>query len=76
MKTATDAYEKLVLFVDRLEKIRASLNSTANAFDSAFKTVKGQGGLLSKLERLNELDIHPKNKLDEKYLIEEKVEKV
>lgn len=76
LKTATDAYEKLVLFVDRLEKIRASLNSTAIAFDSAFKTVKGQGGLLSKLERLNELDIHPKNKLDEKYLIEEKVEKV
>lgn len=73
IKIATGTYEKLVLFVDKLEKIRTSLNSTANAFDGAFKTIKGQGGLLSKLETLNKLDIHPKNKLDEKYLIDETV---
>lgn len=73
IKIATGTYEKLVLFVDKLEKIRTSLNSTANAFDGAFKTIKGQGGLLSKLETLNKLDIHPKNKLDEKYLIDEAV---
>lgn len=73
LKIATGTYEKLVLFVDKLEKIRTSLNSTANAFDGAFKTIKGQGGLLSKLETLNKLDIHPKSKLDEKYLIDETV---
>lgn len=73
IKIATGTYEKLVLFVDKLEKIRTSLNSTANAFDGAFKTIKGQGGLLSKLETLNKLDIHPKSKLDEKYLIDETV---
>ena len=67
LKTASTAYEKLVVFLERLEKIRTSFNSTSTAFDNAFKTLEGRGGLVDKIAALEKLDIHPTKKIPEKY---------
>ncbi len=74
LKTAANAYEKLVIFLEKLEKIRTSLNSTSTAFDSAFTTLQGKGGLIDRIACLEKLDIHPKKKIDEKYKQEKLIE--
>lgn len=71
LKTAANAYEKLVIFLEKLEKIRTSLNSTSTAFDNAFTTLQGRGGLIDRIASLEKLDIHPKKKIDEKYKTEQ-----
>lgn len=70
LKTATAAYDKLVLFIKKSEEIRKNMASVQTAFESLFTTTSGRGGLIKQIEGLRELGIHIKTKVDEKYLTE------
>ena len=74
LKTATSTYDKLVVFLDKLEKIRTSFNTTTTAFENAFKTLQGRGGLIKQISTLENLGIQPKKKIDTKYVSEENQE--
>ena len=74
LKTATNAYDKLVLFLKNAEDIKAKLISTEKAFDKLFTSATGRGGFVKQIESLRELGIPTQNKVDEKYLIDEKEE--
>lgn len=66
IKIASGAYEKFVTFVEKLEKIKTNFNSTANAFESAYKTIDGRGGLREKLRVLEELNLTTSKRLENK----------
>ena len=70
LKTATSAYDKLVLFIKKSEDIRKSMTSVQTAFEALFTTASGRGGFIKQIEGLRELGIHIKSKVDEKYLTE------
>lgn len=70
LKTATGAYTKLVTFLENLKGVQKSFNTTAKAFDAAFATAEGKGGLIKQIAELEKLGIQPKKKIDEKYLTE------
>lgn len=70
LKTATGAYTKLVTFLANLKGVQKSFNTTAKAFDAAFATAEGKGGLIKQIAELEKLGIQPKKKIDEKYLTE------
>jgi len=74
LQTATGTYDKLYTFINNLEDIRTKFNSTSKAFEKAFSSVTGKGGLIKKIEGLRELGIPTKNKIDEKYISEGEVE--
>lgn len=74
LKTATSTYNKLVTFLENLEKIRTSFNTTTEAFDKAFATAKGKGGLIKQISALENLGIQPKKKIEQKYITDETVE--
>lgn len=71
LKTATMAYTKLVTFLENLEGVQKSFNTTTKAFEAVFATANGKGGLIKQIQKLEELGIQPKKKLDEKYRTEE-----
>lgn len=66
LKIASGAYEKFVIFLEKLEKVKTSFNSTANAFENAYKTIEGRGGLVDKLKVLEELPLKTAKKIPEK----------
>lgn len=70
LKTATSAYDKLILFIKKSEDIRKSMTSVQTAFEALFTTASGRGGFIKQIEGLRELGIHIKSKVDEKYLTE------
>jgi len=67
---AANIYDKFCTFKNNLEDIRTKFNSVSNSFEKAFSGIQGKGGLMSKIEKLKELGISTKNKIEEKYLSE------
>ena len=55
-------------------KSNCLLNLLTSSFEKVFAGMQGRGGLISKIEKLKELGISPKNKIDEKYISEKEVE--
>ena len=74
LKIATGAYEKFVIFLEKLEKIKTSFNTTTNAFENAYKTIDGRGGLKDKLKALEELNLKTPKKIPEKHNTNEIIE--
>jgi DNA recombination protein RmuC len=70
IKTATSTYNKLVTFVEKLEKVRTKFTETANSFDEVFTTATGQGGFVKQIANLEKVIVTPKKKLNEKYISE------
>ena len=56
--------------MENLKGVQKSFNTTAKAFDAAFATAEGKGGLIKQIAELEKLGIQPKKKIDEKYLTE------
>ena len=73
LQTAASTYDKLYSFINNLEDIRTKFNSTSNAFEKAFSGITGKGGLIKKIEKLKDLGISTKNKIDEKYISDEQI---
>lgn len=71
LKTATAAYDKLVIFIKKAEDVRKSMISVQTSFESLFTTAKGRGGFIRQIENLRELGISIKTKVDKKYLTED-----
>ena len=66
--TATNAYEKLILFLKNAEDIRTKLKSADKAFETFFSSATGKGGFVKQIEKLRELGMPISKRVDEKYL--------
>lgn len=65
-------YDKFVGFVSDLEKVGSKQKDAAKAYDDAMSKLKeGKGNLARSAERLKELGVKSKKKLDQKFLDEQ-----
>lgn len=67
--SATSVYDKLCTFIKNVENIDTKFVSLHKAFGDFFRCAKGRNGFIQQIENLRELGITPKNRIDEKYLL-------
>lgn len=61
-------YDKIVLFIDDLEKCGKLMDQAKDAFQSSFtRLCKGKGNILKSTEKLKDLGVNPKKNLNTKY---------
>ena len=67
--SATSVYDKLCTFIKNIENIDTKFSSLHKAFEDFFKCAQGRNGFIQQIDKLRELGISPKNRIDEKYLL-------
>ncbi len=72
-KLGLNIYEKMIVFIQKLEELKTSFDTVQKRFDSAFKTIKGQGSLIGQVEKLKNYGLIPPRNIETKYL-EENIE--
>ena len=64
VKEAEGMYEKLVLFVDEMQSIGASLQKAQNSYDTAMKRLSlGNGNLIKRAQTIKSFGLQPKREL-------------
>ncbi len=65
MKAGELLYDKFAGFVEDLQKVGRSLGNAQVSYDAAFSKLKtGPGNLITRVEKLKTLGVHPKKQLD------------
>jgi DNA recombination protein RmuC len=63
---ASAVYDRLRVFVEKMEKLDTQLNTTRNTFDDAMKTLRnGTGNLIRSAEQFKELGVRVKKDIPE-----------
>lgn len=67
VKSGQSIYDKCRTLIEKLETVSKSLGAVQNNFDEAFKTIQGQGGLISKIQNFTKLGFSSAKKIAPKY---------
>ena len=70
-KLGASIYDKFVTFIQKLEAVQTSFETTSKKFNDVFTTIKGRGGLLGQVDKLKEFGLVPSKEIEEKYLTEQ-----
>ena len=70
LMSAASVYDKLRIFIEKLENIDTKFNSLHKAFLDLFASAKGRNGFVQQVANLSQLGISTNKKIDEKYLSE------
>ncbi len=70
-KLGASIYDKFVTFIQKLETVQTSFETTSKKFNDVFTTIKGRGGLLGQVDKLKEFGLVPSKEIEEKYLTEQ-----
>jgi len=67
-KHASSLYHKFKILLDDLKIVGDRINSTKNAYNGAMKKLTGQQNLIKDIDKLEELGISPKHKIEQNWL--------
>lgn len=70
LMSAASVYDKLRIFIEKLENIDTRFNSLHKAFIDLFASARGRNGFIQQVANLSQLGISTSKKIDEKYLSE------